>query len=468
MDLKRILRLFAAVILIMSLVGLGACRSGNRETRGTTLEAHTTRSTALPGTIPSPADTTPAASTGQEESSLPRPSATEASQEATAGTLPATQPEPTGSRPTEPTPTQPKPTEPRPTQSRPTEPKPTQSKPTEPKPTEPKPTEPKPTEPYIPQGDPQLPGLQYLLGQSGGEALVRAYDALTSDVEAGNTRIYLERIASWQVMVLMDCYLADHPEAFWLSGGYSWDDTDEYTRIDLRTNFSGELAQAREQLESAVQSMLCLLRAGMSDYEKALVLHDALIERCAYDYGPNCYTAYGALVDGSAVCQGYAEAYQLLLIRAGIPCMVVSGTGNGGPHAWNAVKMDGCWYYTDVTWDDPVGNDGMVKYYGYFGLTRAMMERDHVTCQETLPLPQATDPTGSYYAHIGHLAEGFDRAQVIGWLDGSGELRIYVTGDVEQYVAQLRNSMFGMLADAGLSSSGFSTFLHGYEVIIWY
>ncbi len=456
MEKKRILRLFAAEILVMSLIGLAACRTAYPETPGMTSAEHTTRSTATRETMPPSQDTVPTVSTGEEDP-LPQPTvgstvpAQEGSTAATVGTLPATRPEPT---------------EPEPIESKPTEPTPTQPKPTEVKPTEAKPTEPKPTEPYIPQGNPQMPGLQYLLSQSNGETLARAYDALVSDVDDGYTRIYLERIASWQVMVLMDCYLADHPEAFWLSGGYSWDDTDEYTRIDLRTNFSGDLPQARADLEAAVQSMLSLLRAGMSDYEKALVLHDALIERCAYASGPNCYNAYGALVEGSAVCQGYAEAYQLLMIRAGIPCMVVSGTGNGGAHAWNAVKMDGSWYYTDVTWDDPVDNDGAVKYYGYFGLTQAMMERDHVTHQGTIPLPQATNPDGSYYARIGHMAESFDRAQVTGWLDDSGVLRIYVTGDVAQYVTQLRSCIFEMMADAGVYTGRYSFTTLGYEVII--
>ena len=49
--------------------------------------------------------------------------------------------------------------------------------------------------------------------------------------------------------------------------------------------------------------------------------------------------------------------------QMGIPCTLVMGKTDNVSHAWNAVKLDGNWYYIDVTWDDPVVN-GTSNYPG--------------------------------------------------------------------------------------------------------
>ncbi len=100
---------------------------------------------------------------------------------------------------------------------------------------------------------------------------------------------------------------------------------------------------------------------GMTDLEIALALHDYLVLNCGYNWqvGNNqgapsnlVYTAYGALVEGDAVCQGYALAYNALLHRAGIAAKYVSSEDMN--HGWSLVQLDGEWYHVDPTWDDPM------------------------------------------------------------------------------------------------------------------
>ena len=70
------------------------------------------------------------------------------------------------------------------------------------------------------------------------------------------------------------------------------------------------------------------------------------------------YTAYGALIEGEAVCAGYARAFDKLAARCGIESHYVANS----THAWNVVELDdGKWYHVDVTWEDPVGHND----YGY-------------------------------------------------------------------------------------------------------
>lgn len=91
---------------------------------------------------------------------------------------------------------------------------------------------------------------------------------------------------------------------------------------------------------------------GMTDVELALYIHDAIAMIGRYgSVDPNTsYTGYGLLVDGAAVCQGYAAAYEDLMNRVGVPCVSVSSREMN--HRWNLVKIDGTWYHVDLTWDD--------------------------------------------------------------------------------------------------------------------
>ena len=98
----------------------------------------------------------------------------------------------------------------------------------------------------------------------------------------------------------------------------------------------------------------------MSQREQAQALYAYLTEQVRYDFryygapGEMPYdstTAYGALHDGLAICGGYAQAFQLLLEQAGIPCVTVSGKLGAENHMWDLAQIDGQWLYFDPTSD---------------------------------------------------------------------------------------------------------------------
>ncbi len=131
--------------------------------------------------------------------------------------------------------------------------------------------------------------------------------------------------------------------------------------------------------------------AGIEDeWDIALWLHDWLIYNANYDLTYSIYHAYGVLLEGTGVCQSYAEAYQLLLNEFGIENMLVTSMEMN--HAWNMVKINGVWCHVDCTWDDPISYDengnevaGGYERQFYFGLSDAEMNTDHVWPMEYYP-----------------------------------------------------------------------------------
>lgn len=98
----------------------------------------------------------------------------------------------------------------------------------------------------------------------------------------------------------------------------------------------------------------------MGRRKQAEALYAYLTEQVRYDFryygepGEMPYdstTAFGALHDNLAICGGYAQAFQLLLEQAGIPCVTVSGKLGAENHMWDLAQIDGQWLYFDPTSD---------------------------------------------------------------------------------------------------------------------
>lgn len=134
----------------------------------------------------------------------------------------------------------------------------------------------------------------------------------------------------------------------------------------------GDIQSQKAAFQKEVGKALSWVDNSMTDVEKALAVHDYLVLDCEYDYDSYqsgavpevSHSAYGALVEKKAVCDGYAKAYACILEELGISSKIVSSDVMS--HAWNLVSIGGAWYHVDATWDDPVrDNIGRVahKYF---------------------------------------------------------------------------------------------------------
>ena len=162
--------------------------------------------------------------------------------------------------------------------------------------------------------------------------------------------------------------------------------------------------QKAKQLYQVVrQIMATYIDDTMTDFEKEVALHDYLVKNCKYSQdtqqppGSDIYRAYGALVNKDAVCNGYAEALQLLFRCAGIESEFVIGTADGIDHAWNLVQLDGAWYHVDATWNDPMPDQSGVSVHSYFNVTDEIMSQSHEWKKENYP--EAYSMNYNYYVY---------------------------------------------------------------------
>lgn len=182
----------------------------------------------------------------------------------------------------------------------------------------------------------------------------------------------------------IEAFKLDHPECFWLKNGFQFVDNEDYDCVTFRYSYENDdLINAKSKFDTAIQNFMDKAPVKSSDYEKELYANNFLVKNVVYDdkatekdedSNNNAYSAYGALVDGNAVCEGYSKAFQLLCEKLGIECVCVCGNAQDELHEWNCVKIDGEWYQTDVTWNDS-SHEYLVNCY--LNLTDEQMYGDH-------------------------------------------------------------------------------------------
>lgn len=196
------------------------------------------------------------------------------------------------------------------------------------------------------------------------------------------TLFYSEDAMYYETFVLA---LQHHPEynynlVIWKSsnGTCGYRPGKELDKDEIRTKMTRADTKANSVLAR-------IIKKGMTKKEKLKAIHDYLVRYCVYDEGmstdgyDDSYTAYGCLVKKRAVCQGYAAAFNLLAIKAGISSITVAGEAGGGSHAWNYVKVGSTYRYVDATWDDPLPDRGVEAGvpHKYFYVTQSFLAKNH-------------------------------------------------------------------------------------------
>lgn len=134
--------------------------------------------------------------------------------------------------------------------------------------------------------------------------------------------------------------------------------------LEIQKKYSEEKINKINELVNNVISELDL--NNIDDLTKIERIHNYILNHTVYDKNTNNFdinSAYGSLIEGHAVCSGYADAFSIFMNIYKIPNIRVSSEN----HLWNLVYINGKWLHIDLTWDDSENN----KYdNNYFLITK--------------------------------------------------------------------------------------------------
>ncbi len=248
-------------------------------------------------------------------------------------------------------------------------------------------------------------------------------------------------------------YLKWHTLAYYTNGDYTNQDgsqvitinkvetADGQTTFEISYHFQyltdSEMESDVDEEAARLISELGLDSSDLEDYQKVYAIYDYICKNVAYgsSAGLVSHSAYGAMINNEAVCQGFATMFYRLALAAGIDNRMISG-GLGSisnAHGWNLVKIGDKYYYVDSTLD--VGN----YYYDYFllgadrfGTDGETVYTDHVISSIYNNSFYSQYPVGDDYV----FDQDEPHTHIYGWLsDGSGthHAKCYLCGAECEY-----------------------------------
>ncbi len=203
-----------------------------------------------------------------------------------------------------------------------------------------------------------------------------------------------------------DAYIMDHPDLFYvdlfgvsLSAGTMGNDYAAYldssrsiTLYSGGINTEAAVENAVAEYEAKLDEIVAAAKAAGGKKEQIEFVNNYICENTTYGFGTEIKngrnvdtpaaayisTAYGSLVNGEAICGGFAKGFKAVMDRLGIPCVCVQGYSrrneNLEPHMWNHVELDGMWYAVDVTFNDAVTDHARVLLVGSETLSKTHIE----------------------------------------------------------------------------------------------
>ncbi len=259
------------------------------------------------------------------------------------------------------------------------------------------------------------------------------YDEMTKALSSGELSFTIDNVdykkyadASYRAY---DAVYADHPEFFWINGGWKAKSTGSFSSQSIKYditcydywNYTLNKNEYIDAVMTAARDIATKASAYQTDYDKMKFVHDYLVDNVTYDHfcsdkdsktkpqvtSQQSHTVYGALINDLAVCDGYAKTYQLVMNMLGIECEYIDGDAGGG-HAWNFMKLDGKYYWMDVTWDDPDSKELVHSTrYWYFNVDDATLRSDH-TPEAKVMMPSCSSLDYSYYKIEGAYFNTYD------------------------------------------------------------
>ncbi|MCI8366287.1 MAG: hypothetical protein HFJ66_01610 [Eggerthellaceae bacterium] len=217
----------------------------------------------------------------------------------------------------------------------------------------------------------------------------------------------------------------------------------EYTNHEITITVDDPDFPTVEQRTAQIVEQ-CKAEGLTSQYDKALWLHDWMIENCTYDYSLSNAGPDGLLAVGKGTCAAYRSLYQLLLSEMGIESERATSVSSN--HEWVLAKLDGAWYHIDPTWNDDAyigespnfsAEEKDIMQHIYFGMTdefAALVHSDHKAVSGS----EASALQNHYLVKNGYVAKWADEyAPAIAEKIAAGETKFEVPARIEVLGAAL-------------------------------
>ena len=238
-------------------------------------------------------------------------------------------------------------------------------------------------------------------------------------------------------------------------------------------------------LDDAVAELLYSLNlSGKSDYEKVCAVYDYICTNITYDYlhlEIPSYTlknsAYAALDNKTAICQGYANLLYRLLLEMGIDSRIIAGDTVGGGHAWNIVKLGDVYYNLDSTWDADANtrdyflqnSEGFADHLRYIEYATSQFHTDYPMSATDYVDGVAGVPENVYVAGIcgedAYWTLGRDRVLTILGTGATDNYAYGIDGALRPEWEYWKDSFDTVVVEEGITALGTNLFV-GYQSII--
>lgn len=135
--------------------------------------------------------------------------------------------------------------------------------------------------------------------------------------------------------------------------------------IDLsEEEYKNEINKISTSIEQIINSNI---KENYNYFETVLALYKYLSQSTTYNIDAKSTDAYGVLVYNEGICVGFSQAMQILLsqlnLDEGYQVEWIPRDENTEGHVWNALMINGRWYYFDATWENgSTGGNGLVYF----------------------------------------------------------------------------------------------------------
>lgn len=219
-----------------------------------------------------------------------------------------------------------------------------------------------------------------------------AYQNLLSAFRSFNEFCYVKR-RGFNFDRLFDVFigvLEDNPSVFYVDDRMDANIVGEYYLVKVTYSIRRHQVKSyEEKITEFLENNFSKYRSGYSEYQKALIIHDFLVENMTYkDDGKSIrHNVIGPIFENVGVCEGFSELAKLIgdYIGVNIQCIYGDIPHSDEGHMWNLVNIEGDWYHMDVTYD--LGANDVIRVpHRYFLIPDSFASLNHYWVKKNYPL----------------------------------------------------------------------------------